>query len=457
MENDWIDIWRIQHQDEFKSTFIRKKPAILLERLDYILISSALQQHAIKSYILPIVISDHARPVVEFEIEYEKPGPGFWKMNTKLLEDEKCIQMMVQTITEQLSRTDLDIFEKWDFMKFKVKEAVRKRSKEIANSDRNKVQVLNKKLEQLFKQRDETNEVEFASVKFKDTERQISNIKMELEEINMKQTDRAIMKTKANYYELGDKPSKYFFALEKYNYSKKVIKRIRNKQGEIKSKPEEVHEVLHKFFENLYTPDNSDVDMDYLGDLQIPQVNAKHVIELEGAIRPDEIKQAMLQLKAGKVPGTDGLGIEFYKKFWPMIASHVHRLFNTAVQRGMLHKSARESIYTLLEKPDKDPLEVLNWRPISLLNTDYKIYAKVIANRLQPVAKYTISEDQTGFLKGRKITDNLLDLLSIIQHCEDNHSRALILAVDFFHAFDLVKWEALETTLKAFGFGEKNH
>lgn len=57
-----------------------------------------------------------------------------------------------------------------------------------------------------------------------------------------------MMKTKANYYELGDKPSKYFFSLEKYNYSKRVITKLRDKNGEIVNSPDAVHDVMHEFF-----------------------------------------------------------------------------------------------------------------------------------------------------------------------------------------------------------------
>lgn len=91
-------------------------------------------------------------------------------------------------------------------------------------------------------------------------------------------------------------------------------------------------------------------------------------------------------MKSDKCPGTDGLTIEFYRKFWPMIATTMHKLFTTIVKRRSLHRSAREAVTSLMPKPCRDTLMIGSWRPLSLLNNDYKIYAKVLVNRMQSVA-----------------------------------------------------------------------
>ena len=72
------------------------------------------------------------------------------------------------------------------------------------------------------------------------------------------------------------------------------------------------------------------------------------------------------------------------------------------------------SVTSLLDKPGKDPLSLLNWRPLSFLNNDFKILDKIIANRLKFVLPDIIHSDQFGFMKNRQISDNLMDLLSII-------------------------------------------
>ena len=90
-----------------------------------------------------------------------------------------------------------------------------------------------------------------------------------------------------------------------------------------------------------------------------------------------------------------------------------------------------------------------------MLNTDYKLYAKVLANWLQSVTPYLINNDQVGFIKGRNIAHNIIDLLTIIEYCEQNSLKAVLTSVDFEKAFDSVSWKGLEKILYAFGFGKK--
>ena len=88
-----------------------------------------------------------------------------------------------------------------------------------------------------------------------------------------------------------------------------------------------------------------------------------------------------------------------------------------------LHTSARRGIITLLNKLGWDPLQLKNRRPLSLLDVDYKIISKVISDRIQDTLSYIIGEDQ--FLKNRYIGENLLDVLSVIEHCSNNDIDAL--------------------------------
>ena len=68
-----------------------------------------------------------------------------------------------------------------------------------------------------------------------------------------------------------------------------------------------------------------------------------------------------------------------------------------------------------------------NWRPITLLNTDYKILAKALANRLTEFLPYLINEDQTGYVKGRFIGCNIRLIEDIIIHCNRENISDIIL------------------------------
>ena len=114
-----------------------------------------------------------------------------------------------------------------------------------------------------------------------------------------------------------------------------------------------------------------------------------------------EIFHCLNSFSNNKSPGTDGLSSEcqWYEFFWEDIKLYLSNNFNFIAKNGKMSISHRQGILTLIPKNDKNPLLVKNWRPISLLNLDYKLIAKCIANRIKPVLSNVIPADQTGFLK----------------------------------------------------------
>ena len=74
--------------------------------------------------------------------------------------------------------------------------------------------------------------------------------------------------------------------------------------------------------------------------------------------------------------------MEFYKIFWSEVNSLVHESFQKAYELGQLSDSQRQGVINLIPKKDKDLTELKSWRPLSILNTDYKILAKVLSERL---------------------------------------------------------------------------
>ena len=100
----------------------------------------------------------------------------------------------------------------------------------------------------------------------------------------------------------------------------------------------------------------------------------------------------------GKSPGTDGLPAEFYKVFWNDVSTHLLASLNSSFSKGHLSISQRRGLITLIPKKNKPQQFLKSWRPISLLNCDYKIAAKAVATRMKRVLPDIINNDQTGFL-----------------------------------------------------------
>lgn len=106
----------------------------------------------------------------------------------------------------------------------------------------------------------------------------------------------------------------------------------------------------------------------------------------------EEVRLAIQQLKLNKSPGTDGLTSEFYRTFCDKLAPFLHGVFTESIHNQTLPPTLYQGLLTLIPKPNKDSRRIDNWRPICLLNNDYKILAGIFAKRLKIVLNDIIDE-----------------------------------------------------------------
>jgi hypothetical protein len=160
--------------------------------------------------------------------------------------------------------------------------------------------------------------------------------------------------------------------------------------------------------------------------------------KLEMPISCDEISQALKDLPNNKAPGGDGISANFYKFFLPKIQNFVCQSILHSVEENEMSIEQKRAILTLLPKKEKDSRYIKNWRPLSLLNTDYKILAKLLAKRLQKILPTVINPNQTGCIKDRATFTNIRSTIDIINYANENNLPGLIAFIDFEKAFDTV-------------------
>ena len=134
-------------------------------------------------------------------------------------------------------------------------------------------------------------------------------------------------------------------------------------------------------------------------------------------------------MKNGSSPGADGLTTEFFKFFWVKLGDIITESYNEAQNDGTLTYTQTLAVITLLHKGKDLPKQKLaNWRPISLLSTDYKLLAKILANRLSKVINKLIDEDQVGYIKGRHVSSNIRTIDDIIEYYRLKEKPGILLA-----------------------------
>ena len=128
-------------------------------------------------------------------------------------------------------------------------------------------------------------------------------------------------------------------------------------------------------------------------------------------------------------------------------------VLNDSFSFGIVPPSLRRALISLIFKKG-DRLECKNWRPISLLNGDYKLCARALAGRLLKVLHHIISPDQTCGVLGRFIGENVAFLRDLVDFTSESGTPAAILSLDQEKAFDKVDWPFLFRTLSCLGFGQ---
>lgn len=114
-----------------------------------------------------------------------------------------------------------------------------------------------------------------------------------------------------------------------------------------------------------------------------------------------------------------------------------------AILKGSFSRDVNTAIISLLLKTYKDPLVCYHYHPLSLLNSDVKLYAMVSARNLEPYMTSLVHHDQTGFIKTRLAADNIHHLMHIIEASTHIPTPAAVLSLDAEKAFDRLEWQYL--------------
>ncbi|CAC5393348.1 unnamed protein product [Mytilus coruscus] len=150
----------------------------------------------------------------------------------------------------------------------------------------------------------------------------------------------------------------------------------------------------------------------------------------ESDITFDEICRSVNGMKKGKTPGPDGLTCEFYCKFINEFKDIFFHVFNCIANEGQLSRSMRHSVINLIFKKKGDKNDIKSYTPITLANVDYKILARIMANRLKLTLTQIISNTQTCSVIGRDISDTVCSIINVIDLIDEEELEAYILKTD---------------------------
>lgn len=206
------------------------------------------------------------------------------------------------------------------------------------------------------------------------------------------------------------------------------------------------------FYQNLFTA-QEDLDPDLVCRHVPKKVTDEMAEGLLRVITGEEVERALFQMGPSKAPGTDGSTAGFFQKHWQLVGETVTKAVLGFLNGGEMPGSIYKTILVLIPKV-ANPQEMTQFRSISLCNVSYKLCSKVLANRLRGVLDEIISEEQSAFVPGRLITDNVLIAYEVIHYLRNKKVKvgARAIKLDMAKAYDRVEWSYLQSVMLALGF-----
>ena len=184
------------------------------------------------------------------------------------------------------------------------------------------------------------------------------------------------------HIENEEKPTKCFYVAEKQNQNKKNITKLKNKNGQLKTEDKEILKKAKEFYLDLYKKAQTNEQENFLNRYNKKISNDWHP-NLTKPFEENELFQALKSMEENKSPGKDGIPMEFYLKFWPIIKNDFKELINHIFfEKKELPESMKTSIISMIPEKDPNDTGIAKWRAILLLCVDYKIITKTLTKRL---------------------------------------------------------------------------
>ena len=415
-------------------------------RLDRFLISESLVKLTRSCEYLVCPLSDHDWVTLKLTL-FSFKNKSLWKLDNALLKDDAFCEQMNNLFSMWNNRIDWydNINLWWDALKIDIKRLSRHYSY-------TKQKTLSANKTKLTK--------EYLKLRRKallghDWAKSHAKILFEkLQELEKTETRRVKAYSRAKWTEEGERPTRYFLNLVNHRSEENSFVSLFDEHSNEVSSHEKLKSTLVSFYSKLFTKEP--IDFKAQDDL-LKNVSACIATSdqpaIENTITLEELTNAVTLLPTFKSPGSDGLSVEFYLRFWSFLGQKLVLVLNHSFEIGLLPASQRECLIRLIHKKD-DKRDLKNWRPIFLLNVDYKLCAKVLSARLRRFLNQIVHDNQSCSVPGRKITSNLVFIRDMLDYISHKNCPAILVSLDQEKAFDRVDWDFTFNLLHHYGFGD---
>ncbi|KAL3679780.1 hypothetical protein R1sor_022736 [Riccia sorocarpa] len=260
-----------------------------------------------------------------------------------------------------------------------------------------------------------------------------------------------------NWEEEGERSTKLFFNSIKSRKKQTTVHALQDDAGVLHTENDKILQLASEYFVNILQEPPVQTTQQLAAEDILSKVQAQVTMlereSLQRLFTGEELHNAAKLLGRSKCPGPDGIPLEFFLLFWETVSPLLLRATTHGLQNGTLLPFFNKGVITLLHK-DGDNTLLKNKRPITLLNSVYKIWAKALQIRLSPVLQRLISWEQNAFLPGRHLHSTVFLCSEALFEAKLIQQDSVLLKIDFRKAFDTLRWDFLYEAMRKMNFGD---
>ncbi|KAK4510448.1 uncharacterized protein ATC70_011427 [Mucor velutinosus] len=445
--------------EKYTYTCIQKRrERVTLSTIDYIFAGTNTHKkmHDGDVEFFSDVYTDHALITITLTVEMSNNGKGIWRANPHLAKNKRFTKKLSKEINNYVQHKldpDLSAQVKWDLIKNMAK-------KVTTNFCRHHNQWRETKLKQLNSERNRI--LRLYGKEPLTLKALLPPIHQEISKIQEEKYNISKLRAGKRWMEQNENSPAYI--------KKTIDRRLETKTMPMLKHPTTVTEctdtkskldAVHTFYSKLYSPERIDINsMEGILNHITVFISQEESDQIIDDIPFAEIFEGSRRSPKSSSPGLDGLPYEILHVIasQPICQRIITQVYNDAIKLGIFPKSWQQACVVLLPKKG-DLSDLSNWRPITLINTDCKVFTRIMNSRITTVASRLINKVQTGFMQDRYIGDQGMALRVMMDNAKtakgnnkDEFEEYVGVMLDNNKAYDRVHPHYLAQVLQKFGF-----
>ena len=458
-ETDMVDGWRLRYPES--RVFTHRNSAAGRSaggetRIDRIYVRDDWYQSCPRWEILPVPISDHDITTMVYQRPGQRNGPGRWKLPLSLIATEEVLNGSLEILKDEMGRHNAEeplteedlkwqhvhILQSWLAVKQRIKDHVSEFQKTRNRLKSSRMHTLRLKAQGVDK-RGRTLTAE-----------QISTARHELEAFLEDNRREYCTNSYNQRYVLEEQPTEQLHKRVKAKRASSGIARLQPIGAEeTVERPEELLDVVETYYKDLYNERPSDEEArEILFNGWNKTLSEQDQGRLITPFSGREIQAGFSKAKMGRSPGLDGIPVDLWKWLYENdeeAAAMFTRVLHAMQEIERFDVSMKRGCLTLLYKKG-DPADIRNYRPLSIMNADYKFFTALLSRRLTIAIAPLIGLNQSAFLPGRIMGDNIKLVQTVIDKFRNSDSGIGILFLDQEKGYDRISHRFLFGVLKKF-------